>query len=749
MSATAVRTSPEVAPAVPKQASRIPWVCAAIYAGVLSAAILHHEPWADEAQAWLLARDVSLWDLWVKLLHYEGSPGLWHTLLHALIALQLPYSAYNFVSGALAFAAVLLLLRYAPLPLPFRLFLPFTYYLCYQYAVVARSYSLLAPLLFAAAVIYPKAKEKTFSFTALLCLLAGISVHGLVVSAAIWLTAYGLPLVQRNQLSRSQRRRVIGCTAVYAVVIVGMMLSAWPAKDVAFVEVRGMSRLEYLPDVARATLEGAFTGEWKTSIVVLVLSLPFLWAGGGMLFFGSAVLVLIIFGTLVYSQVWHFGIFFLAWLFAIWISCFRAKITLPTMIALGVVIGCQCYWTAQAISWDWRNPYSGSKEAARHLQQSGGLKARQLYAIGYPSTAIQPYFPSNIYTDVNNGGPQAYWDWSKRNMATNAGALFSSQTDAVLVGYKDNDERSRWNNLLALLGYQQTHHFEGHIFWKTRMFESHSFDLFGKLPGREPIRALTPVNDNDPSGSILALNGFTNLSTSLAPGLWVTIHGANLASTSREWAGIDFKSNVGPQALEGVSITVNGKPAALRNVNPGEVSLQIPTEAEAGAGTLVLTTPDGKARQYAITLAPFAPTLKVNRALSAGDGTNYISAHFADGTEIGPSGDGRQSRAAKAGDLITVYGIGFGPLATPLATGQIAAGPDNTANPVTFRIGQATVKPSYAGSAPGLVGVYQFNLVVPQNAGSGDVAIDASVAGVSDGQSLLLPLQKNSSENVE
>src|SRR5580704_13245346 len=132
-------------------------IAVAAYALMVALTIRRHEPWADEAQSWLLGRDASVAQLWGHLLHYEGTPGLWQTLLHALIQLGLPYSAYDFVSASLELAAVYLLLRYAPLPLFIRISLPFTYYLCYQYAVIARSYAVIAPLLFAVAVIYTQA----------------------------------------------------------------------------------------------------------------------------------------------------------------------------------------------------------------------------------------------------------------------------------------------------------------------------------------------------------------------------------------------------------------------------------------------------------------------------------------------------------------------------------------------------------------------------------------------------------------
>ena len=48
------------------------------YGSLVFAAIAHHEPWSDEAQAWLMGRDTGFGDLLFRALRYEGSPGLWH-----------------------------------------------------------------------------------------------------------------------------------------------------------------------------------------------------------------------------------------------------------------------------------------------------------------------------------------------------------------------------------------------------------------------------------------------------------------------------------------------------------------------------------------------------------------------------------------------------------------------------------------------------------------------------------------------
>ena len=93
MSSAAVGLSPApVRSSATSQPLLVPFCAAVIYALVVVLMVLHHEPWADEAQAWLLARDASLWDLWTRLMHYEGSPGIWlderYPARHALASLD-------------------------------------------------------------------------------------------------------------------------------------------------------------------------------------------------------------------------------------------------------------------------------------------------------------------------------------------------------------------------------------------------------------------------------------------------------------------------------------------------------------------------------------------------------------------------------------------------------------------------------------------------------------------------------------
>lgn len=460
-----------------------PAVCAAIvYTAVVALAVWHHEPWADEAQAWLLARDAGLADLWTRLLHYEGTPGLWQTLLHFAIRLGAPYSALNMLSGGLGAAACCLVLWRAPFPLAFRMALPFTFYLCYQYAVVARSYALLPVLLFGAAILYGRGVRRPGWLTTVLALMAAVSVHGMVLSSSIWLALHLEIARQWRVLSAGERKQVWIAGSCYAAVLVLLALAAWPASDNMFV-TRANWSLEHLFDVTGRSVTDAFAGSWVPSLAAIALSLPFLWKGRALSIFVFSFVMLSLVNGIVYSQVWHHGLIFLGWLFAVWIAGLRAKPGWAMLASLAIVIGFQCYWTVRSAAYDWSFPYSGSKAVAAYLRETN-IPGGRLYAIGYACVGIEPYFSSNIFADINGGRGPSYWDWSKNNHVNeNSEKLATLRPDYVIVGYKGTYEKELWTGEVRQSGYQLVRHFEGNTFWRTAVFEPESFDLY-----RRPMR---------------------------------------------------------------------------------------------------------------------------------------------------------------------------------------------------------------------------------------------------------------------
>src|SRR5205085_2019701 len=70
---------------------------------------------------------------------------------------------------------------------------------------------------------------------------------------------------------------------------------------------------------------------------------------------------------------------------------------------------------------------------------------------------------------------------------------------------------------------------------------------------------------------------------------------------------------------------------------------------------------------------------------------------------------GANMRPAKPGDVITFYGIGFGPVSPSTGAGVINTKSTTLSNPVTILFGQTPATVLYAGLAPNFVGLYQFN----------------------------------------
>ena len=203
------------------------WSALSIYAALVAFAIPYHEPWVDEAQAWQLARNLSLASLFKTYIRYEGSPGLWHFLLWMMIRIHISYAGLHWICGAIATAAVGLLLFRSPFPRYLKLSLPFTYFLFFQYAVVARNYVLVPFLLFLAAIAW---KKSPFWLAPALGLLANASLHAAIISGGL-AAVYAIEQFRnRESKSLSHLRKLLACASLllvfYAFAILDSMAAA-------------------------------------------------------------------------------------------------------------------------------------------------------------------------------------------------------------------------------------------------------------------------------------------------------------------------------------------------------------------------------------------------------------------------------------------------------------------------------------------------------------------------------------------
>lgn len=241
------------------------------------------------------------------------------------------------------------------------------------------------------------------------------------------------------------------------------------------------------------------------------------------------------------------------------------------------------------------------------------------------------------------------------------------------------------------------------------------------------------ANPNAPTITSGGINPLNSTATTIQPGAWTQIFGTNLASALTLWKG-DFATTLG-----GTTVTVNGKPASLYFVSPNQINFQAPNDTATGSVPVVVTTPNGSATST-VTLGAVGPSFLL---LDSKHVTGIILGSNGGYSILGPTGSslGYQTVAAKAGDSVELYAVGFGPTNPVMPSGQaLAAGQYGTAtDQVQLIINGKTVTPTFAGITE--AGLYQINLTIPSGLGTGDVSLVGQVAGVQTPAGVVISLQ--------
>jgi uncharacterized protein (TIGR03437 family) len=240
--------------------------------------------------------------------------------------------------------------------------------------------------------------------------------------------------------------------------------------------------------------------------------------------------------------------------------------------------------------------------------------------------------------------------------------------------------------------------------------------------------------------SASAFGGFS----SVAPGSWVEIYGANLAPDTQGWTGADFTNNNAPTTLNGVSVMIGGQAAFVDYVSATQVNAQLPSNiAPGGMLPLTVTNANGTSAAVNLTVNTTAPGLLAPASFKVGT-NQYLVAQHADGSYVLPVGaiSGVNSHPAQPGETVVTYGVGFGPVTPDIPAGQIVTQVNSISAPLQILFGQARAELPYSGLAPTFVGLYQFNLTVPTVANSDLVPVTFTLGGVAGTQTLFTSVQQ-------
>lgn len=141
-----------------------------------------HEILRDEAQAWLIARDLDPIGI-IKQMWYEGHPSLWHSILFPFAKLGFKVGFIKYISWSIMEINAFLILRYSKFPTIVKFAILFSSPYLYFYPAIARSYCLIPLFLTLISIYYNKRHNNVIMYTFLICLLQ--HTHVLMFASSI------------------------------------------------------------------------------------------------------------------------------------------------------------------------------------------------------------------------------------------------------------------------------------------------------------------------------------------------------------------------------------------------------------------------------------------------------------------------------------------------------------------------------------------------------------------------------------
>jgi uncharacterized protein (TIGR03437 family) len=234
---------------------------------------------------------------------------------------------------------------------------------------------------------------------------------------------------------------------------------------------------------------------------------------------------------------------------------------------------------------------------------------------------------------------------------------------------------------------------------------------------------------------ITAVVSGTSAPPGIAPNSWITIAGADLSSTTGTWTVTNGQL---PISLDGVTVTVGGQPGYINYVSPTQINLVAPNIGT-GPTQVKVTNSLGTSPAFSSTSATFSPAFFLWPGGYAVATRSDFSLAIKNGTFAGLT-----TTPAKPGDVLILWGTGFGPTTPSAPVGEVvpANATYSTKDSVTVTVGKTAATVYGAALAPGFAALYQVAIQVPTTLANGDYPVVATIGGVSSPATTLLTVEK-------
>jgi uncharacterized protein (TIGR03437 family) len=214
----------------------------------------------------------------------------------------------------------------------------------------------------------------------------------------------------------------------------------------------------------------------------------------------------------------------------------------------------------------------------------------------------------------------------------------------------------------------------------------------------------------------------------IAPGMIVAISGANFATSVQSASTMPL-----PTVLGNTSVTFNGVAAPLFSVSASQIYAQAPFNLPAGVASIQVSQGSALSAAQTVNVAAASPGIFIVDQVSSAAAV----LHAADYSLV------TSSSPARPGEYLLIYCTGLGAVGTSVASGAMAPSvpPDSTVQPPTVSIANLSANVTFAGLAPGFVGLYQINVQAPAGLPTGNQPVQTVTFGVVSNIATIAALQ--------
>ena len=399
------------------------------YAIITVIILLFHECGRDEAQAWLIAKNLNIIQM-LKQITYEGHPVLWYLILHPFARIGFPYITTKIISWIISVVSVWFILWKSPLDKKMKILFICTSPFIYLYPSISRSYCLIPLAIAIVSYYYNKRHETPIKYMLSILLLANTHV---VLYGMVWilLVFFFFEEFIRNRKTNSidQNKKVLISLIIIiiglTITIIPIILSVLQNTDVNLTNNEKLSTYSTNQAITKmfATtlqmLENIFIGN-----IIPIICIAILIAYEIKYHSKNAIILIIsaLFHIFVHSFVYSLAdqrdvIFIFLIIFIYWIQKekkqknkyqLEAKMLVIILLLLNIVNGLN--FVVEELKYE----YSASYETAEYIENNIDTENSIIVCSNMPyASAVIPYINKNIFWSPQTDDYFSFVTWNE------------------------------------------------------------------------------------------------------------------------------------------------------------------------------------------------------------------------------------------------------------------------------------------------------------------------------------------------